>query len=294
MIRERKNSKILLAGATGYLGNHIAQAIVAKGLSARLLTRKKEKLAQYQSESIEIMEATVTEPNTLSRSCEEIDTVISTIGITRQKDGFTYMDVDYQANLNLLREAQRAGVRKFIYVSAINGDKHRDLKIFEAKEAFVDELKTSGLEYTVIRPNGFFSDMKDFLQMASKGRVFLFGNGEQLMNPIHGADLAEIILNMIDDPTNECSVGGPDVLTQNEIAELAFDALGRVPNIWHLPDSVRRFSLWSIRTFTSIETYGPIEFFLTLMANDNVATRYGTHKIRDFYFAEAKTNQNIK
>lgn len=294
MIRERKNRKILLAGGTGYLGSHIADAIVSLGLPARMLTRKKQRLAQYESSTIEIMEATVTEPDTLLRSCQGIDTVISTIGITRQKDGFTYLDVDYQANLNLLREAQRAGVRKFIYVSAINGDKHRELKIFEAKEAFVDELKKSGLQYTVMRPNGFFSDMKDFLQMARKGRVFLFGNGEQLMNPIHGADLAEIILNMIDEPTNEYSVGGPDVLTQNEIAELAFDALGRVPNIWHLPDWVRRFSLWSIRTFTSIETYGPIEFFLTLMANDNVATRYGTHKIRDFYFAEAKTNQNIK
>lgn len=290
MIRERKNRKILLAGATGYLGGHIAQAIVARGLAARLITRKKEKLEQYQSTRVEIVEATVTEPETLSRSCEGIDTVISTIGITRQKDGFTYMDVDYQANLNLLREAQRAGVRKFIYVSAINGDKHRNLKIFEAKEAFVDELKKSGLEYTVIRPNGFFSDMKDFLQMAGKGRVFLFGNGEQLMNPIHGADLAEHILNMIDDPINECSVGGPEVLTQNEIAELAFDAQGKIPNICHLPNWVRKFTLWSVRKFTSVKTYGPIEFFLTLMANDNVAMRYGTHKLKDFYFAQVKTN----
>ncbi|MDT0607060.1 SDR family oxidoreductase [Croceitalea rosinachiae] len=290
MLLKTNNKRILLAGGTGYLGGHIAKAIQERGLSARLLSRKQEKLKQYESSKIQIMEATVTEPNTLSRSCDGIDTVISTIGITRQKDGFTYMDVDYQANLNLLREAQRAGVRKLIYVSAINGDKHRDLKIFEAKEAFVDELKKSGLEYTVIRPNGFFSDMKDFFQMARKGRVFLFGSGEQLMNPIHGADLAEIILNMIDEPANECSVGGPDVLTQNEIAELAFDAQGRAPNIWHLPDWVRRFSLWSVRTFTSVETYGPIEFFLTLMANDNVAMRYGTHKLRDFYFAEAKTN----
>lgn len=287
----RTNSKrILLAGGTGYLGGHIAKAIKEQGLTARLLSRKRERLEQYETSRIEIVEATVTKTETLEGICKDVDTVISTIGITRQKDGFTYLDVDYQANLNLLREAQRAGIRKFIYVSAINGDKHRDLKIFEAKEAFVDELKKSGLEYTVIRPNGFFSDMKDFLQMAGKGRVFLFGNGEQLMNPIHGADLAEVILNIIDDPVNECSVGGPDVLTQNEIAKLAFDAQGRVPNIWHLPDWVRRFSLWSVRTFTSVETYGPIEFFLTLMAYDNVAMRYGTHKLRDFYFAEAKTN----
>ncbi|MBW1298574.1 SDR family oxidoreductase [Aquimarina litoralis] len=290
MLRKTNNKLIFLAGATGYLGSYIAQAIIDRKLPARLLTRKKERLEKYQSEKIEIMEAMVTEPKTLERSCEGIDTVISTIGITRQKDGFTYMDVDYQANMNLLREAKRAGVRKFIYVSAINGDKHRDLKIFEAKEAFVDELKKSGLEYTVIRPNGFFSDMKEFLEMADKGRVFLFGNGEQLMNPIHGADLAQLILDMIDDPVNEFSVGGPDVLTQNEIVKLAFDAQDKAVNVMHLPDWVRRFTLWAIRKFTSVKTYGPIEFFLTLMADDNVAMRYGNHKLKDFYFSQVKRN----
>ncbi len=290
MVQKTNNKRILLAGGTGYLGGHIANEIKERGLTARLLSRKQEKLQQYKSSSIQIMEATLTQPETLTGSCVDIDTVISTIGITRQKDGFTYMDVDYQANLNLLREAQRTGVRKFIYISAINGDKHRKLKIFEAKEAFVDELKKSGLDYTVVRPNGFFSDMKDFLNMAEKGRVFLFGNGEQLMNPIHGADLAEIILSMIDDPSKEYTVGGPDILTQNEIAELAFDASNRVPKIVHLPDWTRRLALWSVRKFTSEENYGPIEFFLTLMADDNVAMRYGNHKLKDFYYAEAKTN----
>lgn len=290
MVQKTNNKRILLAGGTGYLGGHIANEIKERGLTARLLSRKQEKLQQYKSSSIQIMEATLTQPETLTGSCVDIDTVISTIGITRQKDGFTYMDVDYQANLNLLREAQRTGVRKFIYISAINGDKHRKLKIFEAKEAFVDELKKSGLDYTVVRPNGFFSDMKDFLNMAEKGRVFLFGNGEQLMNPIHGADLAEIILSMIDDPSKEYSVGGPDILTQNEIAKLAFDASNRVPKIVHLPDWTRRLALWSVRKFTPEENYGPIEFFLTLMADDNVAMRYGNHKLKDFYYAEAKTN----
>ena len=93
MLTKVNNKRILIAGATGYLGNHITQAIVAKGLPARLLTRKRNRLEQYQSPSIEVMEATVTEPDTLSRSCEGIDTVISTIGITRQKEGFTYIDM---------------------------------------------------------------------------------------------------------------------------------------------------------------------------------------------------------
>lgn len=82
------------------------------------------------------------------------------------------MDVDYQANLNLLNEARKRGDRKFIYVSALNGHKLKHLKIFEAKEKFVEELKFSGLAYSIIRPNGFFSDMKEFYDMAKKGAIY--------------------------------------------------------------------------------------------------------------------------
>lgn len=52
------------------------------------------------------------------------------------------MDVDYQANMNILNEAKLSKtVKKFIYVSAFNGDKIRNVKIMEAKEKFVDEVK---------------------------------------------------------------------------------------------------------------------------------------------------------
>jgi uncharacterized protein YbjT (DUF2867 family) len=82
--------------------------------------------------------------------------VISTVGITRQKDGLTYNDVDYQANVNLIDEAKKKGVKKFIYISVFNGQLLRHLKICEAKEKLVDYLKKSGLDFCIIRPNGFF------------------------------------------------------------------------------------------------------------------------------------------
>ncbi|MCK8521789.1 SDR family oxidoreductase [Aquimarina sp. D1M17] len=282
-MRIEKEKKILLAGGTGYLGGYIAKEIVNNNLSARFITRDKKKMQEFESSSIEVIEAEVTKPETLTGVCKGVDVVISTVGITRQKDGLSYMDVDYQANVNLLREAQRAGVRKFIYVSAINGDLHRHLKIFEAKEAFVDELKKSGLDYTILRPNGFFSDMRDFLSMANKGSVFLFGKGNQLLNPIHGEDLAQMCLNLIDNPTTECSVGGPDVLTHNEIAEMAFHVLHKKPKVMHLPNWTRLLTLWLLRKLTKESTYGPIEFFLTMMADDNVAMRYGTRRLKQYY-----------
>ncbi|WP_298475601.1 SDR family oxidoreductase [uncultured Maribacter sp.] len=278
------NSKtVLLAGVTGYLGGYIAKALVEDNFKAKLIARSTKTLKSFESKTIKIIKAEVTKPDTLYGICEGVTTVISTVGITRQKDGLTYMDVDYQANLNLLNEAKRAGVKKFIYVSAINGNKYRHLKIFEAKEKFVDALRNSGLEYVVIRPNGFFSDMKDFLDMAKNGKIYLFGNGEQKFNPIHGEDLAIVCLQAIKSTSNEIIVGGPDILTLNEIGEMALDAHQKPIKIIHLPDWVRKFVIWTLRTFTTSKTYGPIEFFLTLMTEDNIAPRFGTRRLYKFF-----------
>lgn len=283
---------ILLAGATGYLGRYIVRELTLWGISAVAIARSPEKLSDADPDIIRVIKAEVTQPETLAGICKGIDTVISTVGITRQQDGFTYMDVDYQANMNLLREAQQAMVRKFIYISVIDGNKLRHLAITAAKEKFVDELKSCGLEYTIIRPNGFYSDMRQFLEMAKKGKIYLFGSGEYKLNPIHGTDLAEVCVRAISQKTKEITVGGPDILTHNEIAEMAFCAWGKIPNIIHLPDWIRRASITGAMLFTSSKTYGPVEFFLTMMGRDTMAPRYGTHRLQDFFKQEVKNQQN--
>ena len=277
---------VLLAGATGYLGKHVLQELAHWGIETTAIVRSPEKLAQFEWEKLRVRKAEVTQPETLVGACDGISTVISTVGITRQKDGLTYMDVDFRANLNLLREAQKAGVKKFIYVSAIDGDKLRQLKILNAKELFVDELKRSGLDYSVIRPNGFYSDMLDFLKMAKTGRVYLFGDGEYKLNPIHGADLAEVVVKAIAQNKKEVIVGGPDLLTQNEIGEMALNAWNNPLKITHLPDWIRVLTIKGAQIFSAQSTYGPLEFFLTLMARDNIAPRYGSHRLQDYYKQE--------
>lgn len=283
-----KNTNVLLAGATGYLGSFILKELIERKNHVVAIVRNPDRIGNDHENYLEIKTAEVTKPETLRDICKGIDTVISTIGITRQNDGLTYMDVDYRANMNLLDEAKKTGVKHFVYVSAINGDKHRNLKIFEAKEKFVDALKVSGLNYTIVRPNGFFSDMKDFLQMAKSGRVYLFGSGNQKFNPIHGEDLAGAIVDTLDEYNKEFTIGGPDVFSLNEISGLALQALEKPVKIVHLPDCLRTLTIWSLRTFTSVKTYGPIEFFLTLMAEDTIAPTYGKHHLEDFYIEEAK------
>lgn len=275
--------RILLAGSTGYLGSHIAKELQRRACFFRAIARNPERLKQKDIEANEVLEAELADPDSIRECCKGIDVVISTVGITRQKDGLTYMDVDYQANINLLNEAIKSGVKKFIYVSVLNGEKLRHLKICDAKEKFVEQLKKSGMDYCVVRPNGFFSDMSDFFEMAKKGRVYLFGNGELKANPIHGKDLSTFCIEAIDKPDKEVEIGGPETLTQNEIASICFEILGKKPKISHIPDWLRVVILKLVRLFTGSKVYGPIEFFMTVMAMDMLAPEYGKHTLREHF-----------
>ena len=275
-------NKILLAGATGYLGRFITEKLVEKGYDVRVVVRNKDKI-NLKAQNLTILEAQVTQPETLKNICENIDVVISTIGITRQKDGLTYMDVDFQANANLIDKAKRRGIKKFIYISVLNGEKLRHLKICEAKEKLGDYLKDSGMDYCIIRPNGFFSDMEDFLKMAKTGKVYLFGDGKLKLNPIHGKDLANEVVKAIGQDKKEINIGGPDLLSHNEIAELALKAYKKPIKVIYLPDWIRKLALWSVRTFTSLKTYGPIEFFMTTMVMDMEAPQFGNHQLEVFF-----------
>ena len=274
--------KVLVAGSTGYLGRFIVQNLIAKNIRPVALTRSLGTLQEFQPD-INIFEAEVTNARSLINCCDGVDVVISSLGITRQQDGLSYMDVDYQANLNLLNEAKRSGVKKFIYVSALHGDKLKHLKIFEAKEKFVKELSGSGLDYCVVRPTGFFSDMSEFYKMANNGRVYLFGNGEYQSNPIHGDDLAKVCINSITNIEKEVLVVGPEVFTQVEIAKVAFDAVGKPAKITFIPNWIRIFLLTLCKLLLSAKRYGPIEFFLNVLVMDMNAPKFGVQTLSRYF-----------
>lgn len=279
--------KILLAGATGYLGKYITKELLSRNIKTKIIVRDASKV-KINDENLVIEEAEVTKPETLKNIFDDVQIVISTVGITRQKDGLTYMDVDYKANANLIDEAKKNGVKKFIYISVLNGEKLRYLKICEAKERLGDYLKSSGLDYCIIRPNGFFSDMGDFLKMAKRGKVYLFGDGKLKLNPIHGEDLAKVVVDAINQVKNEINIGGPDLLSQNEIAVLALKAYSKPVKIVHLPDWIRKIALSIFRIFTTSKFYGPFEFFMTTMVIDMQAPQYGKHKLEDYFIDQVK------
>ncbi|MFT6908635.1 MAG: hypothetical protein ACJAS1_005338 [Oleiphilaceae bacterium] len=276
-------TKILVIGSTGYLGLHIIKLLQKSQYQFVALARNKQKLLQVGMNEASIIEAQVTDQNTLVGICKGIDIVISCLGITRQQDGLSYEDVDYQANLNVLLEAEQSGVKRFIYVSAFNAQKYPGVRILKAKEKFATRLLNSTRLFPcVIRPNGFFSDLEEIYYMATKGRVYQFGVDAKYMNPIHGADLAKYCLIAMNNDSRELDIGGPETLTTKRLAQAAFQAQNKPEKIVIIPDIIRRITILIMKILPE-KWGGPAEFFLTAMGNDAKAPEYGKHKIADYY-----------
>jgi uncharacterized protein YbjT (DUF2867 family) len=274
--------RVLVAGATGYLGRFVCNEFKDRGYFVRALVRSSKKLDGLWDSTDEIVEAQITQPETLENVCDGIDVVFSSVGITKQKGRLTFRDVDYQGNKNLLEVALREGVRKFVYVSAFNGPNLRHLDIIDAHEAFVDELKTSGIDHAVLRPTGYYSDMGEVLDMARKDRVWLIGSGRSRVNPIHGADLAVACVDAMEGDETEIDVGGPQTLTWNEVAALTFEILQQPAKISHVPE----WLMWPVVRLVKLFNRHQgdlLAFFTTMATRDVVAPHRGNHTLDEHY-----------
>lgn len=280
-----RGQRVLVAGATGYLGRHLVRALVDAGCRVRVLVRRPEQAATFPS-GVDAFVGQVTDPATLSGVTDGIDVVFSALGITRQRDGVKYMDVDYRGNLALLHLAEKTGVARFVYVSVLHGRELRaTVRLAAAKERFVDALAASRLSSVVVRPTGYFSDMGEFLTMADRGTAYLFGDGRRAINPISGRDVAAACLDAAWSAATDVPVGGPDVLTYEAIAAAAFAAHRAAPRIRHLPRWLVVVGTWMLARCTPERTYGPLQFLVAVMTRDMTAPPTGSDHLAE-YFAE--------
>jgi uncharacterized protein YbjT (DUF2867 family) len=281
---------VLVAGSTGYLGRFAVRAFKQRGYRVRALSRSEERLAQpgpFTAPPVaewvdEVFVGEVTKPETLNGLMDGVDCVFSSIGISRQRDGLSFEQVDHQANRRLVELAKQAGVAKFVYVSLWGHEEIGHLEIVRAHEKVVAALADSGLTHCIVRPSGYFSDMGVLLDMARRGRSFLVGAGANRFNPIHGADLAEVCVDAMESDEREIGAGGPETMTQRQAAELAFEVLGRPPRIVVLP-------LWLMRGGVKLigmlnAQFGDLfEFIVTAGEIDGVAPSVGTTTLRSYF-----------
>lgn len=281
---------ILVAGATGYLGRYVVRALKGDGWHVRILARDERKLAQgghALAPAIddcvdEVFTGDVTRPETLRGVADGVSAVFSSVSLMGQKSKLTWHDVDYLGNRNILNEAQRAGIQKFVYVSVFNAQRMLDIPIVKAHEDFASDLAASGMDYAIIRPTGYFSDLGVFFNMARSGRAYIVGNGDQRINPIHGADLARVCVDALRGDAREMDVGGPEVLTLRDIAAMAFAVLGKTPRLTTIPLWLATMVIEAIRPLRR-DSADLWRFFVESAQLDNVAPAFGKHRLIDHY-----------
>jgi uncharacterized protein YbjT (DUF2867 family) len=151
-----------------------------------------------------------------------------------------------------------------------------------AKQKFVEELKNSGIEYAVVCLTGFFNDMSEFLKMAKRGTVDQIGDGRRKINPIHGADLANVCADAVSGRETNIPAGGPATYTYREVAELAFAVLGKPPRVRRVPVWLVKAALPLVR-LVSKRYYTMAAGMMTITQHDFVAPRVGTHTLKEFF-----------
>ena len=277
--------KVLVAGSTGYLGKFLLQECKKRGYWVRALARSPHKLDDLKEYIDDLFVAEATKPDTLQGVCNDIDIIISSLGVasSRSDDKISVKDVDYGGNRNLLDIALSTTVKKFIYVSFIITPELEHLEITKIKKMFEKDLKDSGLDYCVVRPTAFFVDMEEVFKQAKKGTAYLIGHGRYKLNPIHGADLAKICVDAVDSNEKLLTVGGPEIYTFQEAAELAFKALGKEPRIKKIPGWPVKLIPKLMRPLMSERRHTLIQFLVNVFQNDAVAPQYGTHTLKDYF-----------
>lgn len=252
--------KVLLAGAFGHLGQELLKKLVDAGHEVTAADIVTEDL---YFEGFTPLAVDLTKEEEIQGICSGMDAVVSLVSLLKASPVSPY-SIDYGANYSLLEEAKKAGVKHFTYVSIISPETGRDVPVVDAKFRFEEELKKSGLSYTVFRPTALFYDTAFmFKPNAAKGKVPLIKGFDNVrVNPIDARDLAEYMTAHLTDENVVLDIGGKKDYSLKELGELFFKAEEKNP----------KFRFVSVKIFDFVIKTTPVWNKCILMYNKWVMT----------------------
>lgn len=305
--------RVLVAGASGYIGRVVVRALVEQGERVVALVRRNGDRADARGKDTslhgaQVRVAEVTDPVSLARDGfrgDFFDAVVSCLA-SRSGAPRDAWRVDHQANVNLLRAAEDIGVGRFVLLSAICVQNPR-LAFQHAKLAFESTLTASTIRSDIVRPTAFFKSLAGQVPRVKAGKPFmLFGPGDgPRCKPISERDLAWFMATCVKDDVAEnriLPIGGPGpALSARERGELLFDMLGRTPRFRRVPlalfdlvgkplDAASRIwpSLADKAEFARIGRFYATEPMLwrdpeTGRYDESQTPSFGTDTLREFY-----------
>jgi NADH dehydrogenase len=226
--------KIFIAGGSGFIGTHLSKMLRDKGHELRLLLHRRSAL---ETGGIEAVEGDVTRPDSVEKAVEGCDAVINLVGIIREfpSRGITFERLHVQATANMLSATRKAGIRRYLQMSALGTRPDAVSQYHVTKSRAEDLVRSSGLDSTILRPSLIYGPGDAFITMlAGQLRLLpvmpVIGSGAYRLQPIHVDDVARcftLSLEMPETIGQSYELCGNNRLSYIDLLDAVASAMGR-------------------------------------------------------------------
>jgi uncharacterized protein YbjT (DUF2867 family) len=240
---------ILLTGASGVVGGELLPVLLAEGHDVRALVRDPRKLGEHRVD-VQITLGDIGDPFSQRHALRGVDTVIHLAAAIRDQPGGTIEEVNGLATERLLRSAERAGVERFVFFSALGATGFQRTRFFRSKALAERAVQESPLDSTVFAPSIIYRPGDPWITLLERFSLLpavpVSGSGHAIYQPIWARDVARCVVASLDDGGSNpgrYELVGPELLSYDDIVEVVLEARGRRRPLIHVPLGLVRTGL---------------------------------------------------
>ena len=225
--------KIFMAGGTGFVGGHVTRELLRRGYQVRLLVHRRGAALG----GVEEIEGDVARPESFEQGVDGCGAMINLVGIIREfpGKGVTFERLHVQATANMLAAAKKAGIRRYVQMSALGTRPNAVSSYHRTKFRAEEMVRNSGLEWTILRPSLIFGPGDAFVTMLARQLRLapvmpVIGSGAYRLQPIHADDVARCFALALEMPATigHCfELCGNDRLGYMDLLDAIAAATGR-------------------------------------------------------------------
>lgn len=229
--------RIAVTGGTGFVGGHLAQAVLAAGHEAVVLARGLDSRPWAQEvlrlPGVTVVSASIRDLPAVTQAFSGCDAVAHCAGINREVGPQTYAAVHIGGTANVVRAAEEAGVRRLALLSFLRARPDCGSAYHESKWAAEEIVRASNLEWTVVKPGMMFGrgdHMLDHMSHALHTFPVFVGIGSRRVRPLAVQDAVDVLMAaLVDGRLVGKTVGlvGPTEIGFDDAARLVANVTGR-------------------------------------------------------------------
>lgn len=248
--------RVLVTGATGFVGSHLVEALRRRNAEVTALVRSTGKAQALASQGVRLVAGDLHDPAALEQAAAGQDVVFHVAGLVAAKDEAEFLRTNREGTAGLLDAAGRAGVGRFVLVSSMaaggpsapgrphtGSEPPRPVTAYGRSKLAAEQLvRTGRVPWTILRPPMVYGpwdrEVLKVFRLARLGIAPVFGEGTQELSAVHGADLAQALVAaaMAERAENRLYYAcHPETFTSAAFVRSVGAALGRSVRVLRLP-----------------------------------------------------------